>query len=211
MHDQTLKTEEAYDQWAATYDHVDNPMIRVVEEALPPLTVGIGPLYTVLELGCGTGRNLAYMREHGATCVVGVDLSAGMLAKARKRLGGEVLLFQQDIRTTLPVEDGSVDLVLVSLVLEHIDDTAPVFEQVVRVLRPGGRVVVFELHPEHYDRGKRAHFETESGRRYMPAHRHSACDLEEAAAAAGLEALGSRSWAASAGETLLLTIELRRP
>ena len=94
----------------------------------------------VLDLGCGAGRFVAALRDAGAD-PVGVELSEGALERARRNVpGADLRLVGAD--GALPLEDGSVDLVWCSEVLEHVPDTAAVLSEARRVLRTGGRLLV---------------------------------------------------------------------
>jgi SAM-dependent methyltransferase len=93
----------------------------------------------VLDLGCGAGRFVAALRDHGAD-PVGVELAAAALERARRNVPGA------DLRClagdgSLPLEHGSVDLVWCSEVLEHVADTEHLLLEVRRVLRPRGRLL----------------------------------------------------------------------
>jgi SAM-dependent methyltransferase len=94
----------------------------------------------VLDLGCGAGRFVAALREAGADAV-GVELADGALERARRNVPGA------DLRAlapdgAIPLEDGSVDLVWCSEVLEHVPDTAGLLSEARRVLATGGRLLV---------------------------------------------------------------------
>ena len=107
----------------------------------------------VLDLGCGIGNILIALAErtdfiHPAA---GVDVSPDLIrigereiaqAGLRDRIGLEVAP-----ATRLPFEDGAFDVVLTSHVLKHLDDEALLtsFREVVRVLRPGGRFLLWEF------------------------------------------------------------------
>jgi SAM-dependent methyltransferase len=94
----------------------------------------------VLDLGCGTGRFVAALRDAGADAV-GVELAETALRRARLNApGADLRLVEPD--GSLPLEHGSVDLVWCSEVLEHVADTEHVLLEVRRVLRPGGRLLV---------------------------------------------------------------------
>jgi demethylmenaquinone methyltransferase/2-methoxy-6-polyprenyl-1,4-benzoquinol methylase len=106
---------------------------------------------TVLELGAGSGRNLPYLVEAvGPTgAVIGVDLSAGMLAEARKmivRRGfANVELIEANAATV--DLDREVDAVLFSLSYSAMPDGAreAAADRAWERLRPGGRLVVMDL------------------------------------------------------------------
>jgi ubiquinone/menaquinone biosynthesis C-methylase UbiE len=98
----------------------------------------------VLDPGCGTGWQAAGLRRTlrarpGAGPVLGVDLSAGMLRRARA--AGAWPLLQADA-TRLPLAAGSVDLVVTRGVLHHLPDVVAALAEWRRVLRPGGAAVV---------------------------------------------------------------------
>ena len=94
----------------------------------------------VLDPGCGTGWQAAGLRRATpGLSVVGVDLSAGMLGRARA--AGAAPLVQADA-TRLPLAAGSVDLVVTRGVLHHLPDVVGALADWRRVLRPGGAVVV---------------------------------------------------------------------
>ena len=94
----------------------------------------------VLDPGCGTGWQAAGLRRAApGVTVVGLDLSAGMLGKARAAGAGP--LVQADA-TRLPLAAGSVDLVVTRGVLHHLPDVVGALADWRRVLRPGGAVVV---------------------------------------------------------------------
>jgi malonyl-CoA O-methyltransferase len=116
MSPNVLEPAHAYDLWADTYDTAPNPMIALSGEVLAQHDI---VLSRVLELGCSTGRNLIALKDRGAVVIAGVDMSEGMLAVARRR-NSEATFWRQDARIPLQTAASSFDVVLVSLVLEHI-------------------------------------------------------------------------------------------
>ena len=102
------------------------------------------------DLGCGPGYlTIELARWAPGLHVTGMDLSDAMLAQAiaNARLAG--VAHQTDFRTAdaaaLPFPDASLDLVVSTLSLHHWDDPAPIFNEVARVLRPGGAFLIFDL------------------------------------------------------------------
>src|SRR5262245_64392297 len=78
--------------------------------------------------------------------VVGVDRSAQMLAAARKRSAGhENISFREGEATALPVDEESFDAALCVQVLEYVPDVVGALTEMHRALRPGGRVVVWDV------------------------------------------------------------------
>ncbi|MGW7435341.1 class I SAM-dependent methyltransferase [Streptomyces sp. NPDC054849] len=100
----------------------------------------------ILDAGCGSGPLTAALRDRGAV-VTGIDVSAGMLALARRRLGDDVALHVVDLCDRLPFDDGAFDDVVASLVLHYLEDWGPTLAEMRRVLRPGGRLMASVDHP----------------------------------------------------------------
>jgi len=100
----------------------------------------------VLDVGCGDGAYSLAAAEAGAS-VTGVDTSPEMLEAAQKRAkeqGLRVALQVGDARS-LPFSDGTFDVVLAVTVLCFIEEADGVVDEMARVVRPGGRIVVGEL------------------------------------------------------------------
>ncbi len=187
-----LPVAAAYDRWAASYDVCENPMAfaaaHVVGTALGDVSG-----QDVIEFGCGTGHNLGALKALGARSLTGCDLSAGMLGKARER-DGAFRLFQADMGQRLPLADGSADLALFCLSLEHVADLAPPLREARRLLRPGGRLAVVEIHPFLALGGVSAHFRDGGEEVRMPTVAHEFSGYIAAFAAAGLRLTGCREW-----------------
>lgn len=94
---------------------------------------------TVLDLACGTGDLCRGLADAGLR-PVGMDLSFGMLAAART----DVPLSQADA-LRLPVPDASVDGVTCGFALRNFVELAPFFQELGRVVRPGGRIALLEV------------------------------------------------------------------
>lgn len=104
----------------------------------------------VLDVGCGTGTlAVAAARAAPDVNVTGLDADPAILAKARRRAATSALEieFDEGRSTALPYPDASFDLVLSTLFFHHLDDDQKhqTTAELVRVLRPGGRVVVGDL------------------------------------------------------------------
>jgi SAM-dependent methyltransferase len=92
----------------------------------------------ILDVGCGTGANLLMLSEYGDA--EGVDVSEDALAFCRERGLDKVKLGAAE---QLPYDDATFDLVTAFDVVEHIDDDLAGLKEMRRVLRPGGRVLLF--------------------------------------------------------------------
>lgn len=206
----------AYDKWALQYDDNENPtrdLDAAVVRAAPLLLHG----RDALEIGCGTGKNTAWLAEHART-VVALDFSAGMLeiAKHRVRAAG-VRFVQHDVRERWPLDDAGVDVVIGNLVLEHVEDLAPIHEEAARVLRSAGQLFVCELHPYKQLAGSQARFTDPdtSETVHVPAFVHSTAEYVNTALSAGfaLKQVGewsdARAGAADGPRLLSLLFESR--
>lgn len=115
----------------------------------------------LVDAGTGTGALLPVLAP-AAHRLVGVDHSPEMLAEASRRLGGDtggrIMLVRADL-ASLPFADASVDGVCSVLALHHVPRPDEVVAEFVRVVRPGGRVVVSDLaqHAEEWMRDELAH------------------------------------------------------
>src|SRR5437764_12799841 len=111
MSDRGSSIREGYDRWAAVYDHDANPLLGLEEPAVRA-AVGDARGLAVLDLGCGTGRHAVWLAETGAA-VTAVDFSQGMLGKARRKPGAELVRFVvHDLHQPLPFASGTYDLVV---------------------------------------------------------------------------------------------------
>jgi SAM-dependent methyltransferase len=127
-----------YEQlWA---DAPDDPEPWEWERRRALLLAAVRPGDGVLDLGCGAGRFVAALRAAGAV-PIGVELAEAALERARRNApGADLRLVEPD--GSLPLDHRSVDVVWCSEVLEHVADTDHVLLEVLRVLRPGGRLLV---------------------------------------------------------------------
>ena len=130
-----------YRAWALVYDLVMGPFSgRARQQAIKLLDSRPGE--KLLIPGVGTGMDLPLIPP--GTSIVGVDISREMLAKAFLRVDGrQVTLLEMDAQA-LDFADGSFDAVLFNLILSVVPNGAAAFREAWRVLRPGGRAVIFD-------------------------------------------------------------------
>lgn len=115
----------------------------------------LGPTDHALDVACGTGDLTLELARRGAARVVGLDFTAEMLAIARKKAGtrraraseadrSEVEFVEGDAMA-LPFPDASFDAVTIAFGIRNVAEPMRALREFVRVLRPGGRVVVLEF------------------------------------------------------------------
>lgn len=105
---------------------------------------------TVIDIGAGAGLDSVIAARSVGTGgrVIGIDMTPEMLERARTsatRLGLDHLEFRRGLAEELPIEDGSVDLVISNGVLNLVPDKQGAYGEILRVLKPGGRFQIADI------------------------------------------------------------------
>ncbi len=180
--------QQGYARWSETYDVQDNPLI-ILEEPLVRSLQGEVQGLKVADIGCGTGRHTVQLSEAGAR-VTAIDFAPEMMAQAiEKTKDQEVRFVTHDLTERFPFDSDAFDRVLCCLVLEHIPDLDPVIREMARICRPGGFVLISELHPAMFLRRVQARFtDTKTGLKVnVESYRHLIADYVNAALKANLQ------------------------
>lgn len=135
-----------YADWAESYDGPENPLIAV-EQPIVHEIVRTLPPGDALDACCGTGRHAALLQRLGHR-VTGIDQSPEMLALARSKVP-DATFVEGDLLGpgAGPLPDAAFDLTTCALALTHFDDLVAPIAALARVTRPGGTVVLSDIHP----------------------------------------------------------------
>lgn len=153
-----MNIQDAYNEWSEIYDSNVNHT-RDLDAEVTRLLLKGRRFPSILEIGCGTGKNTGFLATLGDT-VLAFDFSENMLAKARQKVTASHVRFERvDITQPWNCPSDSFNLITCNLVLEHIQDLNHIFAQAARTLRNGGQFLVNELHPFKQYGGTKARFE----------------------------------------------------
>ena len=137
------KTADGYGEWATTYDSSSSPPI-LAEEPIVHGLLDRHPIGQALDAACGTGRHTAYLASLGHQ-VTGIDATPEMLEVARSKV--PEARFEVADLTSIPLPDEAMDLAVCSLSLTHCPDLGPPITELGRVVRPGGTLIISDVHP----------------------------------------------------------------
>jgi SAM-dependent methyltransferase len=194
----TLPVREGYEAWAASYEAtvLDLMDLRLAERLTGVDWAASSP---VADFACGTGRIGAWMKARGVETIDGIDLTPGMLERARAR----------EIYRSLAVADvgatglatGAYALVTQSLADEHMASLEPVYAEAHRVARADGQFVLIGFHPFFLMAGVPTHFNAAPGQPVaIESYVHLFADHVAAAGKAGwrlgelVEGLVDKAW-----------------
>jgi SAM-dependent methyltransferase len=179
-----LDVTAGYGRWSTTYDAPGNPVIAVEQPSVWSL-LEASPPGLALDAACGTGRHTRRLAELGHR-VIGVDTTPEMLHRARAAVP-RARLARGDL-SNLPLRSASVDLAVCSLAMDHAPDLSGPVAELARVVRPGGRLVISDVHPVLSALGVAAYFVAADGSSgFVRNHRHLHSEYLDAFALAGLE------------------------
>lgn len=144
----TLSKPDIHRAWIENLrtDEVNTFGFAALERLL--LQTDLRPGAALLDAGCGTGTNSVWLAKRGFK-VTGADFSEFALSEAE----GEGINYRREDLTALSLEDASFDAVICIGVLMHIPDVEKALQELVRVLRPGGYLIIAEANanaPETY-------------------------------------------------------------
>ena len=139
-----MQLQEYFDQLAPTWDQE-----LITREKLQSLSnivkeLGIKPGYSVLDIGSGTGVLLPFLitelGDEGK--IIALDFSVEMLCQAKAKNFQPIVDFAQADVLAIPLADNSMDLAMCNSAFPHFDDKARALDEIARVLRNNGRLVI---------------------------------------------------------------------
>lgn len=138
---------------------------------------------TAADIGAGTGFITEGLVGEGLR-VIAVDQSDTMLAEMRRKFAGmDSVEYRVGAAENLPIADQAVDYVFANMYLHHVESPPSAIKEMVRILNPGGRVVLTDLDEHHFEFLKREHHD-----RWMGFKRE---DVERWLREAGLQNVGT--------------------
>ncbi len=145
------RIERVYSSYAKVYDHIFGKIFHDGRDHAVRI-LNPSPGERVLEVGIGTGLALPF---YPPSCeIVGIDLSDGMLAKARERvreLGLKHVSLSRMDASAMEFPDDSFDAVMAAYVVTAVPDYRKVMLEMIRVCKPGGRIILIN----HFSNGNR--------------------------------------------------------
>jgi SAM-dependent methyltransferase len=148
--------------WARELEYPEPELSRVPDASVESFagvanhwTLGrIEPGQVVLDLGCGAGTDLliAAQMTGAEGRAIGVDMTAAMLERTRAsaaEMGLANVELHESLIESLPLEEASVDVVISNGVIDLVPDKDAVFDEIDRVLRPGGRLQIADVIIHH--------------------------------------------------------------
>lgn len=145
------KIERLYTSYARVYDQIFGKVFHEGRESAIR-NLNVQPNEHILEVGVGTGLALPMYPRHCR--IVGIDLSEGMLAKAKERAAAHKLSHVQLRRMdagAMEFSDDSFDTVVAAYVVTAVPDYRKVVSEMIRVCRPGGRIIMLN----HFSNGNK--------------------------------------------------------
>lgn len=208
-----MNVEEAYKYWSEQYDTNENKTRDLEAISLRETLHGI-KFKNCLEIGCGTGKNTQWLTDRGDT-ITAVDLSQEMMNLARKKIKSEKVQFiKADINEEWTFAHKKYDLIVCSLVLEHIENLSRIFNLIATHLTENGTVYIGELHPFKQYLGSKANFNTETCNQTVTAFTHHISEFTGLAKQNGLHITELKEYFDNNDTTSIpriLTLKLKKP
>jgi ubiquinone/menaquinone biosynthesis C-methylase UbiE len=184
-----LDVAPGYDLWSSTYDGDEENLLVALDERMFAGLLQRVRLQAkrVVDVGCGTGRHWSQMLARQPAELIGYDLSPGMLAELRRKYP-RATVHEAGADRLAREEDEGCDVVVSTLTLCHVAALDAAIDEWVRVLRPGGDILLTDFHPAAAA-VSRCSFRQRGTSFTIKHHVHSLASLKAAAARNRLELL----------------------
>jgi SAM-dependent methyltransferase len=153
--EEAMAMEWSLDRAYGTFPQIEVEFSAALDQSLDPrgpgllfdLVAGLGlpPGAIAVDVGCGEGRHAIELARRFGLAVTGVDPLPRHVEAARAAAGPGGPVFEAGSAERLPVPDAAADLVWCRDVLVHVSDLESAFAEFRRVLRPGGRVLIYQV------------------------------------------------------------------
>ncbi|MDR5591543.1 class I SAM-dependent methyltransferase [Christiangramia sp. SM2212] len=188
-----MSLEKAYNQWSTQYDTNKN-RTRDLDQKLTIEVLEKLHFKSVLELGCGTGKNTQWL-ESKCEKLLAVDFSEEMLTIAETKINNDHVKFQRaDITKKWSWTSEKFDLITCNLILEHIKDLDFIFSQANEKLKENGYFFISELHPFKQYVGSKARFESEEGLIELETYTHHISEFLDVAGSNKFHLVDLQEW-----------------
>ena len=148
---QKLDSQDAYAKWAENYPPIPhNLLMEIEQDTMSSLMPSLKDKH-VLDLACGTGRYGLLAQSQMAQFVLGIDDSFAMLTQS-------TLISTLGSMSAIPLQSGSIDVVICGLAVGHYPQLEVVLSEISRVLIKGGEALISDFHPFQYLAGARRTF-----------------------------------------------------
>lgn len=137
---------------------MNNPLRRWIQEKVEVKELrrlsSVPQNKVILEIGCGSGQGTRLIKKYfSPQKIEAIDLDPRMIALAQKRVQDSAISFQVASATTLPFKDHSFDAVIDFAIIHHIPDWKNCLNELNRVLKPGGELILEDLSIETFNTG----------------------------------------------------------
>ena len=188
-----MKIKNDYNRWAFQYDR-DINLTRDLDKIVTKKSLNSINFSSVLELGCGTGKNTQWLITK-AKELVGIDFSKNMLKIAKKKVRSKRATFiNADLNKQWNIKKGSFDLGTINLVLEHIKELDHIFISLFSKLKEGGKCFICEIHPKKQLNGSKVRFTINKKETTLDTFPISEKDYIQSAEMAGFRLLDKSDW-----------------
>lgn len=172
---------EGHAIWSAVYNDTPNPLLELERRTVTPWLPDLAG-QTVVDVACGTGRWAAHAAHRGAH-VLGADFCAPMLAASDESI--HECLIQADA-VCLPFPDELADFSVCAFAAGYMDSPAQMVAELSRITRPGGHVMITDIHPNAIALGWRRSFRCTDEEYEIENHAHPVARYLAAAHSHGL-------------------------